>query len=129
MRTAKSLLWIDCSGGLTVGALVLAFSPWLSTLYGLPIGFICMMGAANLIYGGYSLFLARRTVRPLVLLRFLVAANLGWTGFCAGAAAYFAAQASTLGLTQMVLEGIYVGGLGLLEWKYLDTLRSAAWPQ
>ncbi len=123
MRTAKSLLWIDCSGGLIVGALVLAFSPWLSTLYALPVGFVIVMGAANLAYGGYSFSLARRAVRPRALLLLLVAANITWAVLCVLATALLAQEASPFGLAHLVLEGVYVGCLGLLEWKYLDALQ------
>ncbi len=126
MHTAKSLLWIDCTGGLVVGALVLAFHPWLSVLYGLPVGLVIGMGAANLAYGSYSFSLARRAVRPRALLRLLVTANIAWAVFCAVAAARLAQEASALGLAQLVLEGVYVGCLGLLEWKHLDALQTAA---
>lgn len=126
MRTAKSLLWIDGSGGLIVGALVLAVAPWLSALYAVPVGLIHVMGGANLAYGGYSLSLARRAVRPRALLLFLVAANLAWAVICAVATAWLAQEASAFGLAHLMLEGVYVGCLGLLEWKYLDVLRTAA---
>ncbi len=126
VRLAKSLLWIDCIGGLTVGALVLAFSDWLSALYGLPVGLVTAMGAANLAYGGFSFSLARRAVRPRALLRLLVAANLTWAALCVVAAAVLATEASAYGLAQLLLEGAYVGGLGLLERKHLDALLTAA---
>jgi len=121
----KSLLWIDCSGGLIVGALVLAFFPWLSALYALPVGFVIVLGAANLAYGGCSFSLARRAVRPRALIRLLVAANIAWAVLCAVATALLAAEASAFGVAHLVLEGVYVGCLGLLEWKYLDALHTA----
>lgn len=124
-RRTKSLLWIDCTGGLIVGAFVLAFFPWLSTLYALPVGFVIVMGAANLAYGAYSFSLARRAVRPRALLLLLVTANLAWAVLCAVATAVFASEASALGLAHLVLEGVYVGGLGILEWRHLDALRTA----
>lgn len=126
MRSPKSLLWIDCTGGLVVGALVLAFAPWLSTLYAMPVGFVIVTGAANLAYGGFSFSLARRAVRPRWQLLLLVAANIGWAVFCAVATAVLSTQASRYGLAHLVIEGVYVGGLGLLEWKYLDALLTAA---
>lgn len=126
MNRYKSLLWIDCTGGLTVGAFVLAFANWLSTLYALPLTLVYVMGAANLAYGTFSLSLARRAVRPRSLLLLLVAANLTWAVLCGVAAAVFAAEASAFGLAQLLLEGVFVGGLGLLEWKHLDDLLTAA---
>ena len=125
MRAAKALLWIDYSGGLMVGALVLAYYPWLSTLYALPAGFVIAMGAANLAYGGYAFSLARRAVRPRSLLRLLVAANIAWAVLCVTATALLATRASAFGIATLLIEGAYVGGLGLLEWKHLDALQTA----
>jgi len=122
LRTAKSLLWIDCTGGLVVGVLVLALFPWLSTLYSMPVGFILVMGAANLAYSGFSFSLARRAVRPRGLLLLLIAANIAWAVLCVAAAAVLATQASRYGVAHLILEGVYVGALGLLEWRYLDEL-------
>lgn len=125
-RAAKSLLWIDCVGGLAVGVLVLILSSWLSTLYALPERFVIVLGAANLAYGTFSFSLARRAVRPRALLLLLVGANLVWAVCCASASAVFASQASAYGLALLLFEGAYVGGLGLLEWRFLDALRTAA---
>lgn len=91
MRFTKSLLWIDCIGGLAVGAFVLAFSEWLSALYGFPAGVVLVMGAANLVYGSFSFSLARRAVRPRQQLRLLSVANIAWGVACAMGAALLAA--------------------------------------
>lgn len=122
LRNASSLLWIDCLGGLAVGVLVLALSPWLSRLYAMPESFVIALGAANLAYGAFSLSLARRAIRPRALLRLLIGANLAWAVFCVIASAILASQASAYGLALLLLEGAYVGGLGLLEWRFLDAL-------
>lgn len=125
MRLVRSLLWIDCSGGLFVGVLVLATAGWLSRLFGLPLSIVLVMGTANLVYGTFSFSLARRRVRPRALLQLLVAANITWALLCGVAAAVFASQASWVGLAHLILEGVYVGGLGLLEWKHLSALLTA----
>jgi len=122
LRNAKSLLWIDCLGGLVVGVLVLTLSSWLSTLYAMPERFVLALGAANLAYGTFSLSLARRAVCPRALLQLLVAANIAWAVFCVIASAILAAQATAYGLALLIFEGAYVGGLGLLEWRFLDAL-------
>ena len=122
LRSAKALLWIDCLGGLAVGAIVLALSPWLSALYAMPKRFVIALGVANLSYGAFSLSLARRKVRPRGLLLLLIGANLAWAVFCVIASAILASEASAYGLALLLLEGAYVGGLGLLEWRYLDAL-------
>lgn len=124
LRNVSSLLWIDCTGGLAVGVLVLAFSSWLSTLYAMPQSFVVAMGAANLAYGTFSLSLARRAVRPRALLRLLIGANLAWAVFCVIASVILASQASALGLATLLFEGAYVGGLGILEWRSIDALTT-----
>jgi hypothetical protein len=123
-RLAKALLWIDCVGGLTVGVLVLTLSSWLSALYGMPERFVIALGVANLAYGAFSLSLARRAVRPRALLQLLIGANLAWALFCVIASALLASQASAYGLALLLFEGAYVGGLGHLEWRFLDSLQT-----
>lgn len=126
VRLARSLLWIDCTGALVVGALVLALAAWLGRLYALPVGVIIVMGTANLAFGSFSLSLARRAVRPRQLLLLLVAANITWAVLCATAAVVVAPQASRLGLAHLLLESLYVGGLGALEWRHRTILLTAA---
>ena len=123
MRLARSLLWIDCTGALVAGAVVLAASDWLSGLYALPVGVVLGLGTANLAYGGFSFSLARRTVRPRALVRVLAAANVAWAVVCVVSAAVLAGQASPYGLAHLLLESVYVGGLGVLEWRYVDALN------
>lgn len=126
MRIAKSLLWIDCTGGVVAGVAVLTLSGWLSTLYRLPVDLVVTMGIANLVYGGFSFSLARRRTRPRALLLVLVAANLCWALFCAITTVIVATRASYFGLAHLILEGMYVGGLGMLEWKHRVALETAA---
>ncbi len=122
LRIAKALLSIDCVGGLAVGVLVLTLSSWLSTLYGMPERFVIALGVANIAYGAFALSLARRAVRPRALLLLLGGANLAWAVFCVIASAILASRASAYGLALLLFEGAYVGGLGLLEWRCLDSL-------
>lgn len=118
VRLARSLLWIDCAGGLTVGAFVLNFTDWLAALYAFPVELVRVMGTANLLYGAFSLSLARRAVRPRALLVLLVSANITWAVLCAAAVVVLAAHASRIGLATLLFESVYVGGLGALEWKH-----------
>lgn len=126
MPRVRSLLWIDCTGGLLVGTIVLATSAWLSTLFALPVGFVILMGAANLAYGAFSFSLARRATRPRALLQLLATANIAWAVLCGVATVVFASEASPFGLAHLVVEGVYVGCLGLLEWRYLELLLSSS---
>lgn len=68
VRSRDWLLWVDCVGGLLVGAVVLCFCSWLSQIEGLPESTVVVMGVANLVYGLFSLFVTTRRVRPARLI-------------------------------------------------------------
>lgn len=121
----QRLLWIDSIGGLIAGVIVLAISSWLSKLYGLDQEVLLATGVANLAYGSYSLSLARRAVRPIALIRLLAAANLTWLVVCTVLIVVHYDSATFLGIGHLLLEGLYVGGLGCLEWRWREDLRTA----
>ncbi len=110
-------MWFDSVCGLLVGLLVCVLYPLIAEWGGLPKQFVIAMGIANLAYGSYSFSLAVRRNRPLALIRILAAANMLWCLFCMSAAIYFSSSASSLGLAQLLSEGLFVGGLGLFEWR------------
>lgn len=120
------LLWIDCGAAFAGGIVVLALAGWLSRLYALPHGLIVTMGGVNLAYGAFSFSLARRARRPPTLIALLVAANATWAVLCGLAALRFAGSASGFGLAHFIGEGIFVGGLAVLEWSQRERLRTAA---
>lgn len=121
----RNLLWIDCLGGLCVGAGVLALHGWLAEFYGLPRELLLIIGAANALYGSYSLSLAVRSVRPRPALVVLVAANATWSLVCIGLTVSYFSSASVFGIAALVAEAVFVGGLAALEWRWLDTLSGA----
>lgn len=118
----KNLLWIDCIAGGLVGTLTLTFSAWLSQLYELPRELLIVFGLANLLYGCYSFSLAIRKRRPMYLIMLLIIANAVWAGICFILAVNYATTATIYGQIQLVGEGIFVGGLAWLEWKYRGKL-------
>jgi hypothetical protein len=122
----RDLLWVDCGAALLAGLVVLLLSSWLSQLYALPHGFVVGMGVVNLAYGTYSLSLARRARRPRSLLVLLVVANATWAALCGLAAVRLAGTASAFGLAHLVGEGLFVGGLAVLEWRRRERLLTAA---
>lgn len=125
----RNLLWVDCIGALAAGGLVLPLSGWLSGLYGFPLSFVVFLAIVNLAYGSFSLSLAIRPQRPLALVSLLAAANAAWGFlFCFGAAIGWASAASPWGLAHLIGEGIYVGGLGLLEWSSRHQLAAGSNP-
>ena len=125
MIERKNLLWVDCLAGGVVGVVVLLIDSWLSQLYRLPLGLVTFMGVANLVYACYSFSLALRSERPLNLIRFLVVANLLWSVLLVILIAVFFQTASTFGLLFLGLEALFVGGLGILEWRSREFLRYA----
>ncbi len=126
LRAADRLLWFDCTGGLAAGVVVLSVSGWLSELYAVPQWLVVLSGTANLVYGTYSLSLARRPSRPLALIIRLAVANGVWSLLCIVAAAAFVGRASVYGLLHMAGEALVVGTLALLEWRNRERLAGTA---
>ncbi len=106
MRVVPRLLWIDGSGALVAGVIVLLFAPFLSGLHALPRSLLLVTGVANLAYGAFSFTLARRARRPMALVQVLAVANVAW------------------GVACMVTAAI-VAALGVLEWRYREQLAVA----
>ena len=125
MDLPRRLLWIDGLGGAVVGVAMFALLGLLSDWYRLPRSLLIGMGVANLTYASYSLTLARRSQRPPALIRLLVVANLIWGVACLRWAFVFVDTASLLGMMHLVAEGLYVGGLGCLEWRWREQLWTA----
>jgi hypothetical protein len=124
VRWPARLLRIDCTAAGLAGAAMLALSGWLSALYALPRSFVVALGVVNLAYGAFSFLLARRDQRPLALIRALAAANVAWGAACGVLAVVLAGTASPFGLAHLVGEGLFVGALGALEWRWRERLRA-----
>ena len=124
MSIVRNVLWVDCTAAAIAGATVLVFSGWLSHLHLLPQALLVFIGAANLAYGAYSFFLARRAVRPIILINVLVFANAAWAVVCLVLAAKFWGEASLWGIAHLVGEALFVGGLAALEWSQRQQLAN-----
>lgn len=122
----KNLLWVDSLAGLAVGLGMLALSPWLSPLYGLPGSLYEVIALANTGYGVYSLSLAVRQTRPRAGIVGLVVANGAWAVLCGVGVGVLWGVASPFGLAHILAEGVFVGGLAVLEWANRDRLLSAS---
>ncbi len=125
MRMIRNLLWVDGLGAAVAGVAVLLLSSWLSPWYQLPLQFVLFVGVVNLAYATYSLSLARRSRRPMALIRLLVVGNLAWALALIRWTFVYWETASLWGLAHLVGEAIYVGGLGCLEWRWRESLRFA----
>ena len=124
MVTRSNLLRFDGSAGAVVGILMFALLGWLTELYALPRDFLILMGTANLAYGAYSLTLSTFAKRPKVLIHLLIVANGVWGLLCFRWAFVHWQTASFFGLAQLILEGLFVGGLACLEWHWREYLYS-----
>ena len=120
----KDILWFDGIGGIAAGIIVLSFNPWLSGFYGLPQTFIIFMGIVNLAYGSYSTPLAIRKRRSKRQISVLAAANTVWGLLCFSFLILFMKGITIFGITHLVVEGVYVGGLGCLEWQWMEDLMT-----
>lgn len=122
----KNILWIDCIGALITGVLLLALSGWVAPFYGLPHWFVAAHALVHLAYGTYSFSLAVRKTRPMHLIKLLVFANAAWALICLALALFLISNASGFAIAHFTLEGLYVGGLALVEWKNRESLRNSA---
>lgn len=115
---AGQLIWVDWIAGAVVGVLVLVFRGWLADLYALPGDLLLVMGLANLVYASVSFTLAMLSRGDHVpLLRVVATANIVWAVGCVVLAVVYSDRASVFGLGQLIGEAIFVGGLGVLEWR------------
>lgn len=130
MRTKgiASILWLDCSGGLLVGAGLWLLSGWLQPLYGLPEGLYFGMATANVAYGCFALFVATRRPPTVGLITVLAGANALWSVFCVLAFVQVFRSASLLGYAHLWLEGAYVLWLATMEWRHRVLLSQGNTP-
>ena len=126
MELRRRILWIDGPAGLTVGIITLLLHAQLTQWYELPHNLLMVIGAANLIYGLYSTPLAMRAIRPKILISLLAVANMTWAAACVVLTAVYWESASFFGLGHLILEVLFVGGLGVLEWRWRDSLVNAS---
>lgn len=99
-------------------AFTLGLSPWLASLYDVPISWLIAIGIVNAIYGVCSFALARRTRNGFVpMLRFVAVANMVWAVICFILVIVWRHDASIFGLAHFALEGLFVGALGVWEWR------------
>jgi hypothetical protein len=123
MNLRRRILWIDGIAGLLAGVLLLVALDPLEGLYNISRETLSFIAFINLTYATYSLSIAMLRKRPIALIVILVIANLAWSINCLRLAFLFQDTASIFGLTQLVGEAIFVGGLACLEWRYRKLLQ------
>lgn len=125
---ARVVLWLDGAPALVVGLALLALRDPLAELYRLDTSLVRFVGFANLGYGCYSGSLAARATRGRAPSRrsieWLALLNFGWLLVCSGLLYRHASTASALGIAQLTLEGAYVAGLAIAEWRLVRPFAS-----
>lgn len=119
---AKHILWVDCIGAILTGILLAALSGYIAPIYSLPQSWVIAHACVHLAYGAFSLSLAVRRTRPLVLISTLAIANASWAVLCIIFAARMVEGDSVLAAANFLIEGIYVGSLGFIEWNRREQL-------
>lgn len=119
---AKHILWVDCLGAILTGILLAALSGYIAPIYSLPQSWVIAHAGVHLAYGAFSLSLAVRRTRPLVLISTLAIANASWAVLCIIFAARMVEGDSVLAAAHFLIEGIYVGSLGFIEWNRREVL-------
>lgn len=128
MKLKKNLnvLHLDGAAGSIVGLLLFMLQNWVSSLYNLPIAIIHFLATANVCYGVYALSLAFSSNRNLLSISLLAIANALWMVVCVIMVSLFFQTASSIGLIFISLEGIFVIGLAIYEWKNRYQLSRAS---
>ena len=116
------LIWTDGLAALSVGVGMLPLRHFLADLLQLPLWLIVAQAVTNLCYATYSLSLARRREKPVVMVRLLSIANMGYAFFAICLLRYFYNTCSSWGVAFFVAEVVFIGGLGILEWKKLKQI-------
>lgn len=117
----RTVLWLDCIGAFVAGSLILGFHQLISRWDSLDISIVLFVGVANLVYGFGSLYVNTigRTVRSIST---LALANVFWLAVCISIIAFNWNSISSFGIAHKLLEGTYVAGLGITEWKFRNQL-------
>ncbi len=124
----KFILHIDGIAAFLVGAALLIFLPYVTKIYSADRGIIEFIGASNLVFSAYSLWLAFFATRTVPKINFLVIANTCWCINCIVMLVNLYASSSPLLRAHISLEGAFVASLAFFEYKnrnYLAQIKTA----
>ena len=117
--TARNIIYLDGLAGGLAGLLELALLDWLTQLHNLPKQLVLFICAANLIYGAYSLNLARNIRRGVWPKRLwfdlLIFGNASWAVVCLVLIAMYWSTISIFGIAHLLLEAAFVLFLAVFE--------------
>lgn len=122
-RRAVQILCMDSGAGLLAGMTMLLLHQPLIQFNYLPANVLLFMGLANFIYAMYSGTLAYRTIFKndisMGLIHLLITANGIWSLICIALIFGFWPILSVFGVCYLLLEGCFVAGLALVEYRWL----------
>ena len=125
-NNARNIIYLDGLAGGIVGLLELVLLDWLTQLYQLPKQLMIFICAANLIYGAYSLNLARNirygTWPRRRWFELLIFGNALWTVVCVALTTIYWSTASIFGLAHLLLEAMFVLLLAYWELRFVRPL-------
>jgi len=122
MKKNANIIFLDGIAGVLSGSLVLLLSSLISETHNWSQTFILLHVIASLTYGAYSLVLSYRRFRPVKMISILAVANCIWALVCGALAILLSASLTTWGLGHLVLEFLFVGALGIYEWRFRHSL-------
>ncbi|MCC7244628.1 MAG: hypothetical protein IT269_03025 [Saprospiraceae bacterium] len=118
-----NLLWFDSLSALTAGVVLLCFRSALADWLDLPPGLLTFQGVTNLVYASYGMSLVRRATRTFQMLRVLAFGNLAYAFLSLVMLFVYFNTSNIFGKLLFVAEILYVGGLGWVEWKFIQPMR------
>ena len=119
----KRVLTLDSGAGCAFGLMLFGFHPLFVSLWGFPETLVWFLAATHLTYGlGSGLLLMyakRRQSIPRRGLMTLIVGNIAWGLFCVGLLAYLWPDATIIGRGQLIVEALFVAGLGVVEYRWV----------
>lgn len=116
----KKILWADTFLGGITAILGLCLYQWLTGFLGLPTDLIIIISIVTLAYALFALYLAGKTLPPVLPLRVLIYANWVWTIISVVLIVVYVPAATIFGIIFLVLQVIVVGLLAWLEGKHIS---------
>ncbi len=108
------------SGGGGVGLVVLLISGWIAGVYEVPQSYVAFNGAVSVLYGAFGLALILRERRPLWGVSVLAGGNMAWGVVCL--VAFGLLDVGWMPKAHLFGEALFVGGLGVVEWRWRPDL-------
>jgi len=122
MKKHTNIILLDGIAGTISGVVVLLLGSLILKTHHWSETFIVVHVLTSLTYGAYALLLSYRKFRPVKMISILAMANCIWALACGTLAVLWYTKLTFFGLGHLVLEFLFVGALGIYEWRYRSDL-------